>query len=288
MKAVIAQTEKKKQKRRFITVMMCTTIILLIIPRTYHHGSSEKGFSLIAHRGDSRSAPENTLPAFRLALQEHVDMVELDSRVTADDVLVIIHDATLDRTTDARVRWNSHSIQLSQKKYDDIRTLDAGSWFNKRFKGTAVPTLVEAMLEISDGGRALIHRKTGDPRMYAAELFRYSLVHKAIVQADDLIFLQDLHMIAPTIPLGYVGDSAAIRRIGLMTLKKSGITVLAIDITGLDRDLLFEAMSDRFTIFIYTVDKIGLGIQIASFGVDGIITDNIVHMRAALRKSGVQ
>lgn len=91
---------------------------------------------LLAHRGDSSHAPENTLPAFTSAIQKGADGVELDAQLTADGHVVVIHDPNVKRTTDGTGRISSFTLET-------IRTLDAGSWFSPAFSGTKVPLLEE-------------------------------------------------------------------------------------------------------------------------------------------------
>ena len=76
---------------------------------------------VIAHRGFSAFAPENTLPAFSLALEAGADLVELDYRQSADAELIVIHDADLDRTTDARLHWGGKHIKVHDKTAWEIR-----------------------------------------------------------------------------------------------------------------------------------------------------------------------
>jgi glycerophosphoryl diester phosphodiesterase len=92
----------------------------------------------IAHRGASASAPENTLAAFTRAFDEGADWIECDVRLTADGAPVVLHDATLDRTTDGRG-------PVARRSLADVRRLDAGSWFAQRFRGERVPTLAETL-----------------------------------------------------------------------------------------------------------------------------------------------
>lgn len=88
----------------------------------------------VAHRGDSARAPENTLPAVRKALQAGVSRLEVDVRFTSNDVPVLLHDATVDRTTNG-------SGQVSSLTKAQVRALDAGSWFGRRYAGVRIPTL---------------------------------------------------------------------------------------------------------------------------------------------------
>jgi glycerophosphoryl diester phosphodiesterase len=98
---------------------------------------------VIAHRGDSAHAPENTLAAFRAALAAGADMVEFDVGLTRDLVPVVLHDADLDRTTDGRGKLSAHT-------YEEVSRLDAGSWFGPAFAGERIPTL-EAALDLLAG-----------------------------------------------------------------------------------------------------------------------------------------
>jgi glycerophosphoryl diester phosphodiesterase len=119
---------------------------------------------IIAHRGASAYAPENTLAAFRLAGRLGADTIELDVRQTKDKKLVVVHDRTLVRTTDVKKRfpklkpWRVSDLTLKQ-----IKKLDAGSWFGPRYKGERVPTLAEALRVIKDtGAGALVELKNPD------------------------------------------------------------------------------------------------------------------------------
>ncbi len=106
---------------------------------------------VIAHRGASTRAPENTIPAFRLALEEGADALELDVHLTADGVPVVIHDPTLDRTTGARG-------VVAMEPLERIRQADAGARFSHdggrsypwRGRGVRVPTLVEVLAAFPD------------------------------------------------------------------------------------------------------------------------------------------
>ena len=96
-----------------------------------------------AHRGASGYAPENTIPAFELALEQGADAFELDVQLTRDDEVVVIHDETLERTTDGHGWVADHSLE-------DLRRLDAGHGHDK-FAGTRIPTLAEVFELVRDG-----------------------------------------------------------------------------------------------------------------------------------------
>ena len=92
--------------------------------------------TIFAHRGASAHAPENTLAAFELALAQGADGIELDAKLSADGHVVIIHDATVDRTTDRQGRVKDMSLA-------ELRSLDAGGFFAEQYRGEKVPTLEE-------------------------------------------------------------------------------------------------------------------------------------------------
>jgi glycerophosphoryl diester phosphodiesterase len=92
----------------------------------------------VAHRGDLENYPENTLSAFKSAIDLGADAIELDVFLTNDDELVVHHDHTLERTTNG-------TGYIGDLTLSELRQLDAGSWFNERFKGERIPTLGEVL-----------------------------------------------------------------------------------------------------------------------------------------------
>jgi glycerophosphoryl diester phosphodiesterase len=103
---------------------------------------------IFAHRGASAHAPENTLAAFELALAQHADAIELDVKLSSDGQAVVIHDATLERTTGHPGRVRDLSLQ-------ELRALDAGSFFSEKYAGEKIPTLAEVFEAV--GKRTLIN-----------------------------------------------------------------------------------------------------------------------------------
>ncbi len=104
----------------------------------YRAGAPEGGINVIAHRGGSAYAPENTLASFSKAIELGADWFELDTTLSKDGELIVIHDNSVDRTTDGKGA-------VADLNLSDIKTLDAGSWFNPAFAGERLPTLGEAL-----------------------------------------------------------------------------------------------------------------------------------------------
>lgn len=96
---------------------------------------------IIAHRGDVEAAPENTLTAFRSAVEKGADGIELDVRLTKDGRVAVMHDRRVDRTTSGKGPIGSFTLE-------QLKTLDAGSWFDPKFRGVQVPILDEVFEEL--------------------------------------------------------------------------------------------------------------------------------------------
>ncbi len=162
------------------------------------------GVIAVGHRGTVHLAPENTLAAFRKAIELGLDLIEIDVRETRDGHLVIMHDATVDRTTDGKGR-------VSDLTLEEIKRLDAGSWFSPKFAGERVPTLDEALSVME--GRALpdIDFKAGTPEKLVEALSRHGLLGKVTLYCGDWDLLRRTlarsrqFLIRPTVPHGAVG-----------------------------------------------------------------------------------
>ncbi len=114
-----------------------------------------------AHRGDVESAPENTIPALVAAVAKGAHQIEFDVALTSDGHLILMHDLTVDRTTDG-------TGKPGDLTFAQIRALDAGSWFDAEYAGTQVPTLEEALNAIPAAVQCNVHLKGGAPLAEAA------------------------------------------------------------------------------------------------------------------------
>lgn len=152
-----------------------------------------------AHRGASGDAPENTLAAFKLAEQHGCDGIELDVRLTADGVPVVLHDDTLDRTTDVQGALAIYSAV-------DLRHIDAGSWFAAPFAGEVVPTL-EQVLGWADGRLRLnLEIKEFAAGMAVKGLLERFPCCRVLVSSFDHALLEALRISAPEIPVGFLSE----------------------------------------------------------------------------------
>jgi glycerophosphoryl diester phosphodiesterase len=267
-----------------------------LVARTLKLVSTERPL-VIGHRGFCAFAPENTLPSFELALEAGVDLVECDYRQAADGELLVIHDADLDRTTDARHRWGGKRISVTSKTASEIATLDAGRWFDPRYAGTRVPTLSEALDWIAPRGIALLERKSGDVDSLVRVLQETKRAGRVVVQSFDWKFLHALHERLPELPLAALGPLAGLpgvrkapgvfgRLTGrwLRALRKTGASVVVWN-KQVSREAVRQAHHEGLRVWIYTINRPELADHLLDLGVDGLITNNpaLIWKTIALR-----
>ena len=242
---------------------------------------------VIGHRGYAAIAPENTLPSFQLALDAGADLVELDYQHSKDGMPTVIHDAILDRTTNAKKTWRRRRIKVLQRTAAEIQTLDAGSWLDEKFAGAKVPLLGEALDFIcGNGSVALIERKSGDAGTLVKLLRERGLINKVIVIAFDWKFLRELHQLEPRQILGALGPPARLsngrrpvhirRGLGsrLNDLVKTGAKI-AVWNRKVSKRSVQIANKQGLKVWIYTVDDSKTARRLIKSGVSAIITNDL-------------
>jgi glycerophosphoryl diester phosphodiesterase len=253
-------------------------------PATAQNRIASKRVLVIAHRGDSKVAPENTLPAFASAVRVGADLVELDYYHSSDGVPVVFHDDKLDRTSNACSLWGGTEIKLDTKTLADLRRLDAGSWFGAKFAGTPIPTLAEALDVIQNGSMTLIERKAGDPNTCVALLSEKKLLDQVVVQAFDWQFLAACHQLAPKLVLGALGEKELTSE-RLDEIAKSGATVVGWHDEHLDAAGIHAIHARGWKAWVWTVDEPQRAAQLVQAGIDGIITNYPAQIRKVVEAS---
>ena len=241
---------------------------------------------VIAHRGFSAFAPENTLAAFRLGLAAGADLIELDYHHTRDGVPLVIHDGTWDRTTDATNRWGGQKLAVSEYPLESARALDAGRWFGPQWAGERLPTLAEAIATIQAQGVTLVERKAGDAETMARLLRDHGWVNQLVVQAFDWEYLRRLHELEPRQILGALGPPSRLadgREPSGFEKPLSGGWLDEVEKTGAqvvvwNRELSAASVqlahARGLKVWVYTINEPALAGALLDLGVDGVITDN--------------
>jgi glycerophosphoryl diester phosphodiesterase len=179
-------------QRKLWVVGLGAWILGLVMPTVAQYSKK----TLVAHRGASAYAPEHTLAAYQLAIEMGADYVEQDLAVTKDGVLICLHDASLERTTNVeqlfpdrvttqtiegktRQAWLANDFTLAE-----IKTLDAGSWFDRKFAGERIPTFDEAVALIR--GKAGIFPELKTPEIYAGRNVNFEQLVAAALDRNGL------------------------------------------------------------------------------------------------------
>ncbi len=258
------------------------------LPRAFSpppRGEGQGGGSLptvplnIAHRGASRIAPENTLAAFEKALEIGADGIELDVRLCADGVPVVIHDATVDATTNGTGRVDA--MKLAQ-----LKRLDTGSSFDPAFAGERIPTLAEVLealghkllLNIELKGRGLTNR--GLERAVVDLIEQHALEEHVLLSSFSPLALRRVQQIAPRIPTGLIHTRPAWPCFAwLPSLRLASLIIprpnaaLHPRHTLLDERYVGRARARNVRIHVWTVDQPTEMRRLITLGVDGIITN---------------
>jgi glycerophosphoryl diester phosphodiesterase len=252
---------------------------------------------VIAHRGFSLLAPENTTLAFERAVAAGADLVELDDHHSKDGQLVVIHDGTLDRTTDAVQRWGGKDLRVADRTLEELRELNAGGWFNPPCDGVRLPTLEEALSVIQRGSVTLIERKGGDAAACVALLHQRNRVNQVVVQSFDWDYLRDYRQLDARQVLGALGPpgSRAGRKLTdsekalspqwLDEVKALGVQ-LAVWNRQVDAPAVQAAHARGLRVWVYTINDLDTAFSLLRAGVDGIITDNPALLWKAVALSG--
>jgi glycerophosphoryl diester phosphodiesterase len=239
--------------------------------------STRAGVLAIGHRGDDLFAPENTLPSFSSALAKKADFVEFDVRASSDNVLVIMHDASVDRTTDGT--GAIASLTLAQ-----LQALDAGSWFATNFTGTRIPTFAQALQAVLPQATPLIHQYTGTPAQFVTELAQLGCTTNVVVQSFDWNFLSSLHALEPRIRLGALGQTTLTAAV-LTNIINTGSRTVAWEQSYVTSNAVALVHGAGLSLFVWTVD----GPAIKTFidmGVDGVISDDPGLVKALQQPPG--
>lgn len=240
---------------------------------------------VIAHRGARDVAPENTLAAFRAALEAGADGIELDVTRCATGEIVVIHDDTVDRTTDGHGR-------VAEMPFGALRELDAGRWFNEAFRGERIP-LLEEVLDLV-GGKLRINieikgkdwRDTGIEAEIAETIRRRGLTSSIIISSFNPWALRRMRRAAADVRLGflYAAPKTGLDLAPFFAPRFLGAEALHPHLALVDDTYVARAQRLGLRINVWTVNALEDIMRMVALGVDGIITDHPALVRDMLSK----
>lgn len=238
---------------------------------------------IIAHRGNSSQFPENTLPAFQSAVDVGSDLVELDYYHSGDNQPVVIHDNLLDRTTNAQQILRKAKLLVAETPLADLQKLDAGTWFDDKFKDTKLPTLLESLAVIQNGSTTLIERKAGDADTVVRVIEEQKILDRVVVQAFDWDYVARCRELSPKLMLAALGGKAASDD-QLAAAAKTGAQVIAWNHEKISKQQIDKIHALGCKAWVYTVDDPKRAQKLLEDGIDGIITNRpavMLKLRAA-------
>lgn len=241
-----------------------------------------KSFEIIGHRGFPDVAPENTLASFKKAIELKADMIECDVTLTKDKEIVVIHDDTINRTTNGRGAVFDFTLQ-------ELHNFDAGSWFDRKFNTERIPTLVEVLTMAKGLCRVNIEVKSESVD------FNHSLIEEKVIQEIDHLKMTDQVIISSF-------EWLCLKRIKAMNAKLKTALLFSkamskppsfyiesyqcdavhLSVRHLSQKNIEVCQENRLPVRVYTVNQVQKAIQLKNWGVCGIFTDKLKTMVEAL------
>lgn len=270
---------KGTESRRRMGAVLCIILAsgLFYIFDLVHSGSALSDEILVetqitAHRGSSKTAPENTAAAIAAAIEELADFVELDVQMTADGVVVLGHDANLKRVA-------GQNRAISSLTWEELQALDVGSWFSSQFAGERIPSLTEVM-ELCKGQISMnieiknVGKDSALPEAVVALIQENGMEEQCVVTSTSLNYLKKVKELAPELRTGYIisaayGDFYSNEAVDFISIRSSFV----------NEALVEKAHAQGKAIHAWTVNTKSEMERLRLLGVDNLITDYPVLAR---------
>ena len=259
-------------------------LLLLLAP-----AAQTRAVDIIAHRGASHDAPENTLAAFKLGWQQRADAVELDIWLTKDGKIVVCHDADTKRTTGT-------AAKIPESNLADLRALDAGAWKAPQWKGEPLPTLAEALALVPDGKRLVIEIKCGVevlPELDRVLKASGKPASQLVIISFSYAVCADAKKLFPKIPVLFLSSFKQDKATGAWTptpdsliakAKAANLDGLNLAFKGpLDAAFVRQTHAAGLKFYAWTVNDAAVAKKLLADGADGITTDRPEWLREQLR-----
>jgi glycerophosphoryl diester phosphodiesterase len=230
--------------------------------------------TIFAHRGASAYAPENTIAAFELAVCQKADAIELDAKLSADGNIVVIHDQTVDRTTDGKGKVSELSIEA-------LKELDAGEKYDETYQGEQIPTLNEVFDAV--GQKTFINVELTNyatpldslPEKAANLVKIHNLQERILFSSFNPIALKKVHEILPSVPLGLLA-LPGFRGAWARSILGRWVPYQALHpaVGDTKQKLIKKCHRRGHRVYTYTVNQIEDMRKFFQWEIDGIFTDD--------------
>ena len=269
-------------KKWFAVVGICVLLGTIgLISDTVVNGnlSGFSGMLVMSHRGDSNEAPENTIPAIELAIEKMSDYVEIDVHESKDGEIVVIHDASLKRTTGV-------DKAVKNMTYAELRELDAGSFFAREFAGTKIPTLMEVLDVCKSKINVNIEIKsdTGDSEAFIKKITElvkeYGMEEQCIFQASNYKYLKEIKANDTKFQTGLI-IAAGIGNY----FDDPNVDFFSINSAYINSGIVNMSQKHGKRLYAWTVNSYAELVRMKNLGVDGVITDDPIYAKEILAGS---
>jgi glycerophosphoryl diester phosphodiesterase len=236
---------------------------------------------VIAHRGASADAPENTIAAFELALEQGADGIEIDVHLSKDDHPIVIHDFTLERTTDGVGPIRNHTVS-------ELKRLDGGGWRGRLFRGQRIQTLEEVLERFRGRTRFWIELKGGSDLYSGIEervvslIEIYEVLDRALVQSFDHEALRRIRTLNREVRLGALVAQPPLPPVGSLPAVADAVCP---GVNLLSEGAVQELNTAGVGCYVWTVNEPAQMDRLVKWGVSGIITDRPGLLKARLGRS---
>jgi glycerophosphoryl diester phosphodiesterase len=243
---------------------------------------------IVAHRGASAAAPENTIPAFELAWERGADAIEIDCHLTADGYIVCIHDKDTKKVADKK-------LVIKTSKLDELRNLDVGSWLDEKFSGTTIPTLTEAMATVPSDKKIYIEVKCNAgivPKLF--QDIKQSQLNKdqIVIISFDAEVIRQVELTDPLLKTYWLtsikkdkfGDASPSLEKILKTLTHTGTDGVSTNHAQLCPNLIRGIQQAGYQHHVWTVDQPQIAEKLWLWGTESITTNRPEKIRLHFQK----
>ncbi len=230
--------------------------------------TSSEAPAVIAHRGASHKAPENTMTAIELAWAQGADAVEVDVRMTADSQVVIIHDESTGRTAE-------RDLAVRETPFDTLKQLDVGAWKSDSFRNERIPELAQALPTIPEGKRLYVEVKEGPellPLIHRAFKAHDVEDRVAVIGFDHETMRKAVEQM-PGIPVFWVVGWPKDKSSLVKKARNGGFTGLTLRKNLVTEKMAQKVLKNELSLLTWTVNDTTRAKKLSDRGVEGITTD---------------
>lgn len=227
---------------------------------------------VIGHRGSSGIAPENTSASMELAVKQGCQGIETDLQLTKDGEIVVFHDWSVERTTDG-------TGEIKDLTLEELLTLDAGSWFSKKFENEKILSL-ESLLNILPNDLLLnleIKSRAWDNRGIEEKVVKIleenNRLENTVISSFNHKCIERVGNLNPKIKLGFLYEAYFVNLEELLETSKLDMYSIHPNYNYVDKDLIEKAHKNDLKVYSWTVNDIKSAQRLKDLGIDGIITN---------------